>query len=123
MGARNLPKYDDERGRFVEMLKTKDSGQFSFFTAHPNVTRGSHYHHSKSEKFLVIKGSACFKFRNIITDEIFEILITDSEPRVVDTIPGWAHEITNVGEEEIIVMLWANELFNQDFPDTIKAKV
>jgi len=119
----NLPKYVDERGSFVEMLKTQDSGQFSFFTSHPKVTRGGHYHHSKSEKFLVIKGSACFKFRNIITDEIFEIFITGNEFRVVDTIPGWVHEITNVGEEEIIVMLWANEVFNQDFPDTIKAKV
>ena len=71
-----LPKYGDERGVFVEMLKTQDSGQFSFFTAHPGVTRGGHYHHSKTEKFLVIKGSARFGFRHVLTNEMYEIFTT-----------------------------------------------
>ena len=64
-----LPKYGDARGVFVEMLKTPDSGQFSFFTAHPGITRGGHYHHTKTEKFLVIKGTARFGFRHIVTGE------------------------------------------------------
>ena len=100
------------------MLKTKDSGQFSFFTAHPGITRGGHYHHSKTEKFLVIKGDAKFKFKNIITDEFYEVKTSGEKPEIVETIPGWAHDITNVGDNEMIVMLWANEIFDQKNPDT-----
>jgi len=118
-----LPKYGDERGVFVEMLKTSDSGQFSYFTAHPGITRGGHYHHSKTEKFLVIKGKACFGFRHVLSGERYEILTTGDEPRVVETVPGWTHDITNVGEEEMVVMLWANEIFDRDHPDTIACKV
>jgi len=118
-----LPKYGDERGVFVEMLKTKESGQFSFFTAHPGITRGGHYHHTKTEKFLVIKGNARFGFRHIVTGETYELLTTGDEPQVVDTVPGWTHDITNIGEEEMVVMLWANEIFDRDKPDTIAAKV
>jgi UDP-2-acetamido-2,6-beta-L-arabino-hexul-4-ose reductase len=118
-----LPQYGDERGVFVEMLKTKDSGQFSFFTAHPGITRGGHYHHTKTEKFLVIKGRARFGFRHIVTDETYEIVTSGDQPQVVDTVPGWAHEITNIGEDEMVVMLWANENFDRDHPDTVTAQV
>lgn len=112
----------DRRGSFVEMLKTSDSGQFSFFTAHPGITRGGHYHHTKSEKFLVIKGSARFCFRNIDTNETYELTTSDELPEVVETIPGWSHDITNIGDKDMIVMLWANEVFNKNKPDTISYK-
>ena len=118
-----VPKYGDPRGVFVEMLKTKDSGQFSFFTAHPGITRGGHYHHSKTEKFLVIKGRALFKFRQILTDETYSLETSGDEPVIVETIPGWAHDITNIGDDEMVVMLWANEIFDRAKPDTIAAKV
>jgi len=121
--AYNLPRHGDERGVFVEMLKTPDCGQFSCFTAHPGVTRGGHYHHTKSEKFLVIKGSARFCFRHIMTNETFQILTSGERPQVVETVPGWAHDITNIGEDEMIVMLWANENFDSQKPDTIPTKV
>jgi UDP-2-acetamido-2,6-beta-L-arabino-hexul-4-ose reductase len=121
--AYNVPKFADPRGVFVEMLKTKDSGQFSYFTAHPGVTRGGHYHHSKTEKFLVIKGQARFGFRHILTDETFTLLSSGDLPTVVETIPGWSHDITNVGDDEMIVMLWANEIFDRDHPDTIASRV
>ena len=121
--AYDLPKYGDERGVFVEMLKTQDSGQFSYFTAHPGITRGGHYHHTKTEKFLVIRGSARFGFRHVVTDERYEIFTSGETPQVVETVPGWTHDITNVGEDEMIVMLWANEIFDRDQPDTIAAKV
>jgi len=121
--AYEVPKFGDPRGVFVEMLKTKDSGQFSFFTAHPGITRGGHYHHSKTEKFLVIKGNARFGFRHILTDETYELFTSGELPRIVETIPGWSHDITNVGEEEMVVMLWANEIFDRDRPDTITSKV
>ena len=119
----DIPSYGDERGLFVEMLKTSDSGQFSYFTAHPGITRGGHYHHTKSEKFLVIKGSARFGFRDILTNEKYEILTSGEVPQVVETIPGWTHDITNVGDDELVVMLWANEIFDRTKPDTIACEV
>ena len=121
--AYGLSSHVDPRGTFVEMLKTKDSGQFSFFTAHPGVTRGGHYHHAKTEKFLVIKGSARFRFRHVLSDERYEIEVSGDHPAVVETIPGWAHDITNTGTDELVVMLWANEIFDRDRPDTIACPV
>jgi len=115
----SIPSYADERGVFCEMLKTKDSGQFSFFTAHPGITRGGHYHHTKNEKFLVIKGEAVFKFENISTGQRHELTVNGSNPEIVETVPGWTHDITNSGDEELIVMLWANEIFDRQRPDTI----
>ncbi|WP_028862357.1 UDP-2-acetamido-2,6-beta-L-arabino-hexul-4-ose reductase [Psychromonas aquimarina] len=119
----SVTRHGDERGTFVEMLKTKDSGQFSFFTAHPGITRGGHYHHTKTEKFLVIKGKASFKFKHIITGESYELLVDGEESQIVETAPGWSHDITNIGEDELIVMLWANEIFDRENPDTINFKV
>lgn len=113
-----VPKYEDARGVFAEMLKTQDSGQFSFFTAHPGITRGGHYHHSKTEKFLVIKGRALFRFRHMMTDEYHELYTSGEEPEIVETVPGWTHDITNIGHEEMVVMLWANEIFDRNCPDT-----
>jgi UDP-2-acetamido-2,6-beta-L-arabino-hexul-4-ose reductase len=118
-----ISQFSDSRGVFVEMLKTLDSGQISYFTAYPGATRGGHYHHTKTEKFLVIKGEALFRFRHLLTDELFELHASGSSPTVVDTIPGWVHEITNVGVEEMIVMLWANENFDQQKPDTVATTV
>lgn len=114
----SVPKYGDQRGVFVEMLKTPDAGQFSYFTAYPGITRGGHYHHSKTEKFLVIKGKALFKFKHVITEEFYELETSGDEPRIVETVPGWTHDITNIGDEEMVVMLWANEIFDRNKPDT-----
>jgi len=118
-----VEKHADPRGMFVEMLKTPDCGQFSFFTAHPGVTRGGHYHHTKTEKFLVIKGLARYRFRHLVTNEAFEVESSGDEPLVVETIPGWAHDITNIGDDELVVMLWANEIFDREHPDTVASKV
>jgi UDP-2-acetamido-2,6-beta-L-arabino-hexul-4-ose reductase len=114
-----LPSYGDQRGVFCEMLKTTDSGQFSFFTAHPGITRGGHYHHSKNEKFLVVQGTACFKFEHVVTGERYSLDVSSEKYIVVETVPGWTHDITNTGENELIVMLWANEIFDNSAPDTI----
>ena len=113
-----LSKHEDSRGVFVEMLKTPDCGQFSYFTAKPGITRGKHYHNSKVEKFLVLKGNAKFRFFHIQTGESHELFTHGGEAKVVETVPGWAHEITNIGEEEMMVILWANEVFDPDCPDT-----
>ncbi|WP_458766434.1 UDP-2-acetamido-2,6-beta-L-arabino-hexul-4-ose reductase [Cupriavidus basilensis] len=113
-----VPQHSDPRGVFVEMLKTPDCGQFSFFTAHPGITRGGHYHHTKTEKFLVIKGQARFKFRHMQTGQTHELLASGERPEIVETVPGWTHDITNIGTDEMIVMLWANEVFDRARPDT-----
>jgi UDP-2-acetamido-2,6-beta-L-arabino-hexul-4-ose reductase len=114
-----VPKYTDTRGSFVEMIKTPSSGQLSYFTAAPGVTRGGHYHHSKSEKFLVISGFALFRFQQISTGEMLELEISGQDPRIVDSIPGWAHDVKNIGNEDLVVMLWANEVFDRARPDTL----
>ncbi|KQX39175.1 UDP-2-acetamido-2,6-beta-L-arabino-hexul-4-ose reductase [Variovorax sp. Root434] len=113
-----VQQHGDARGVFVEMLKTPDAGQFSFFTAHPGITRGGHYHHSKTEKFLVIKGQARFKFRHMQTGETHELVTAGDKSEIVETVPGWTHDITNIGTEEMVVMLWANEVFDRARPDT-----
>jgi UDP-2-acetamido-2,6-beta-L-arabino-hexul-4-ose reductase len=121
--AYEVQQHADPRGVFVEMLKTPDAGQFSYFTAHPGITRGGHYHHTKTEKFLVIKGTGLFRFRHLVTDERFELTTSGDKPQVVDTIPGWVHDITNVGNDEMVVMLWANEVFDRANPDTVAAPI
>ncbi|MBK1796000.1 NAD-dependent epimerase/dehydratase family protein [Devosia sp. WQ 349] len=119
----DIPQHTDPRGVFVEVMKTPDCGQFSFLSAPPGVTRGGHYHHTKAEKFLVVQGDALFRFRNILTDERFELRVSGDMARVVETIPGWSHDITNVGDQMMIVMLWANEIFDRTRPDTISSGV
>lgn len=116
--AYTVPQHADPRGVFVEMLKTPDCGQFSHFTAYPGTTRGGHYHHSKTEKFLVIKGRARFKFRHMQTGQCHELVTTGEKAEVVETVPGWTHDITNIGSDEMVVMLWANEVFDRLKPDT-----
>jgi len=118
-----IAAHTDPRGAFSEMLKTRTSGQFSFFTAHPGVTRGGHYHHSKTEKFLIVAGTARFCFRHILTGETHAIDVSGDRPEIVETVPGWAHDVTNIGDTPLISLLWANEIFDRERPDTVAAKV
>jgi UDP-2-acetamido-2,6-beta-L-arabino-hexul-4-ose reductase len=118
-----LAAHTDERGSFVEVLKTRENGQVSFFTAKKGVTRGGHYHHTKTEKFVVVQGRALFRFRHIVTGERYELVTSSDQPEVVDTVPGWSHDITNIGDDEMIVMLWANEVYDPTAPDTIIDKL
>ena len=118
-----VTRHEDPRGAFVEMVKSPDSGQVSFFSAHPGVTRGGHYHHSKNEKFLVVAGQACFRFRHIVTGDFYELRTTGEKSEIVETVPGWTHDITNEGETEMFVVLWANEIFDRDKPDTYASPI
>jgi len=121
--AYSLPVHGDARGSFVEILKTPDAGQFSFFTSRPGITRGGHYHHTKTEKFLVMKGHARFGFRNMLSNEVYHLETRGEQPQIVETVPGWTHDITNIGTDEMLVMLWANEIFDRENPDTIISQV
>jgi len=113
-----LKGYSDKRGTFYEFLKTQDSGQFSISTSAPGVTRGKHYHNTKNEKFLVVKGEASIKLRQIHGDDVIEYKVSDKKIEVVEMIPGYTHDISNTGDDEMILLLWANEIFDHDKPDT-----
>lgn len=121
--AYTVPAYTDPRGTFCEMLKTPEAGQFSYFTAHPGITRGGHYHHTKNEKFLVIKGTAKFRFEEVLTGQKEEFVVTAEQHKIVETVPGWSHDVTNIGDDELIVMLWANESFDREKPDTFAKEI
>ena len=113
-----LKGHKDERGTFYEIIKTVDSGQFSLSTTAPGIKRGSHYHHTKNEKFLVVKGEALIEFRHILTDEKVSYKVSDKKMRVVEMIPGYTHNIKNIGDEEMVLFLWANENYDNNNPDT-----
>ncbi|EGC2640038.1 SDR family oxidoreductase [Escherichia coli] len=118
-----IKTFPDHRGVFGEILKTEKNGQLSFFTAEVGVTRGGHYHHTKNEKFLVVQGKARFRFKHIITGQLFEKFVDATQYEIVDTVPGWSHDITNIGDEKLIVILWANEVFNSKKTDTIMSVI
>ena len=116
--SRALASHKDPRGSFVEFLKTGSSGQISCFTAVPGATRGGHYHHSKVERFLVAHGRGRFRFRHALTGETYELVSSADEPAIIETIPGWAHDVTNIGDDNLVVLTWANEPFDPERPDT-----
>lgn len=118
-----ITSHDDQRGRFVEFIKTADSGQVSYFTARPGESRGQHYHHSKTEKFLVVQGEACFRYRQLNTNKYYEIAVSADNPVVIESIPGWAHDVKNSGQKELIVLLWSSEVFDKERPDTIPQEI
>jgi UDP-2-acetamido-2,6-beta-L-arabino-hexul-4-ose reductase len=113
-----LKKNVDQRGAFVETIKSSLGGQFSFSTTFPGVTRGNHYHARKIERFIVIKGKAIIELRRIGTSEILHFKLTGEQPSFVDMPVWYTHNITNDGEEELITLFWINEFFNPDDPDT-----
>lgn len=108
----------DERGAFVELVKTLGSGQFSISTSRPGVTRGNHYHNTKNEKFIVIHGEAVIRFRDIRGKEVVEYPVSGDKPVVVDIPPGYTHNITNTGDGEMILAIWVNEPFDPGQADT-----
>ena len=113
-----LSGHQDARGTFYEILKTIDSGQLGISTTKPGVTRGNHYHNTKNEKFLVIKGEALIELRDVFSDEKIQYYVSDKEMEIVEMIPGYTHNITNTGDTEMILLIWANENYNPDEPDT-----
>ena len=119
----DLTGHNDNRGSFYEIIKTLDSGQFSVSTTAPGISRGNHYHHTKNEKFLVVKGEALIEYRNIITNEKISYNVNGKKMRIVEMIPGYTHKITNVGEEEMVLFLWANECYDEDNSDTFLLEV
>ena len=108
----------DNRGSFTEMLRTSERGQVSVNISKPGITKGNHWHHTKNEKFIVVSGEGLIRFRKIDSDEIIEYRVSGEKIEVVDIPTGYTHSIVNVGETDLITVMWANECFDPDHPDT-----
>lgn len=113
----------DERGSLFELIKSEHFGQIFLSKTYPGVTRGNHYHDSKIEKFCVIQGRAVIRFRHILNSEVLEYQVSDEMIEVVDIPPGYTHHIENLGDGEMIVLFWANQVFNPENPDTYFVEV
>jgi len=116
--AYNLTKRTDPRGSLAEFVKSPPFGQIFVSRTKPGITRGNHYHHTKTEKFLVLEGEAIIRFRHIKSDEVIEYSVQGEEYRVLDIPTGYTHSIENVGDGELITLFWASEIFDPDRPDT-----
>ena len=113
----------DERGSFTEIIRSLDRGQFSVNVSKVGITKGNHWHHTKTEKFLVVSGKASIRFRKIGSDEVLEYIVSSDTLEVVDIPPGYTHDITNIGDKELVTFMWANEPFDPTRPDTYYERV
>lgn len=108
----------DQRGSFTEFLKTPDRGQVSVNISKPGITKGNHWHHSKNEKFLVVSGTGVIRFRKIYTEKVIEYFVSGDKMEVLDIPTGYTHNIENLGDADMVTIMWANEAFNPEKPDT-----
>lgn len=118
-----LKKNTDNRGSFIETVRTSTGGQFSFSTTNPGITRGNHFHTRKTERFVVIRGEAVIRLRRIGTDEVLEFSLNGDNPSFVDMPVWYTHNITNTGKDELLTLFWINEFYNPDDPDTFFEEV
>ena len=114
----------DARGSFTELIRTANAGQMSVNISKPGITKGQHWHNTKNEKFIVVKGHGLIQLRRIGTDEIINYEVNGDEITIVDMIPGYTHNIINLSEtEELVTLMWCNECFNPEKPDTFFQEV
>lgn len=113
-----LTQRSDPRGELAELLKSPYIGQIFVSRTRPGITRGHHYHDTKVKKFVVLEGDAVIRFRHILGGDVIEYPISGHEFRVVDIPPGYTHAIENAGQNDLIVLFWADEIFDSDIPDT-----
>jgi UDP-2-acetamido-2,6-beta-L-arabino-hexul-4-ose reductase len=113
-----LKSHADNRGEFFEFLKTSNNGQVSIFTIKKNKTRGNHFHHSKVEKFLLLSGKVEFYMSDLGSNNSIKIKLDEKRREVIESIPGWFHNIKNIGKKEAIILLWSNQVFDDKKPDT-----
>ena len=113
----------DQRGSFTEFLKTEEYGQVSVNVSKPRITKRQHWHHSKNEKFLVVSGKGLIQFRDIFSDEIIEYYVSGDKLEVIDIPTGYTHNIINIGESDMVTIMWANEKFDPEHPDTYYEEV
>lgn len=121
--AYDLKMNADARGSFTEFLRTDGQGQVSINISKPHIVKGNHWHHTKNEKFLVVKGTGVIRFRKIGTDKVIEYPVSGDKLQVVDIPCGYTHNIENVGDDDMVTVMWANEPFDKDHPDTFYEEV
>lgn len=121
--SRALDLKTDQRGNLAEVIKSESFGQIFVSSSHEGVMRGNHYHHTKVEKFCVIKGKAVIKFRKLDEEEVLSYEVSGEKPEVVDIPPGYTHSIENLTNGEMIVLFWANHIFDPENPDTYYCEV
>jgi UDP-2-acetamido-2,6-beta-L-arabino-hexul-4-ose reductase len=114
----DLKMNGDHRGSFTEFIRTPDRGQVSVNVSKPGITKGNHWHHTKNEKFLVVSGEGLIRFRKIDSEEIIEYRVNGAKMQVVDIPTGYTHSIVNVGENDLVTVMWVNECFDPEKPDT-----
>ena len=113
----------DSRGSFTEVLKTADRGQVSINISKPGITKGNHWHNTKNEKFLVVSGNGVVRFRKPGSEKIIEYRVSGEKLEVVDIPVGYTHSIVNEGTADMVTLMWVNEVFNSEVPDTIWLEV
>lgn len=119
----DLKMNTDSRGSFTEFIRTADRGQVSVNISKPGITKGNHWHHTKNEKFLVVSGRGLIRFRRPDSDEVIEYYVSGEKLQVVDIPPGYTHNIENLGDTDMVTIMWANEPFDPDNPDTYYLEV
>lgn len=118
-----LTMHTDARGSFTEMLKSEERGQVSVNISKPGITKGNHWHTTKNEKFIVVSGKARISFRKIGTEEVITYDVSGDKIEAVDIPPGYTHSITNTGAKDLVIVMWANEPFDPNTPDTYYEEV
>ena len=114
----------DNRGSFTEIIRTTDKGQFAVNISKPGITKGQHWHHSKVEKFVVVHGHGLIQQRNVLSDEVINTEVSGDTITVVETIPGYTHNLINLSDtEDLVTFIWCNECFDPSRPDTYFEKV
>ena len=121
--AYDLNMHCDDRGSFTEFLRTPERGQVSVNISRPGIVKGNHWHHTKNEKFLVVKGEGVIRFRRIDAQEVIEYRVSGDRLQVVDIPCGYTHNIENIGDGEMVTVMWANEAFDPENPDTFYEQV
>ena len=121
--AYDLNMHCDARGSFTEFLRTPERGQVSVNISRPGIVKGNHWHHTKNEKFLVVRGEGVIRFRRIDSDQVIEYRVSGDKLQVVDIPCGYTHNIENVGEGDMVTVMWANEAFDPSHPDTYAMQV
>lgn len=114
-----LLMHEDVRGSFTEILKSAERGQVSINISKPGIVKGNHWHHTKNEKFVVVSGKGLIRFRKHGTDEVLEYYVSGEKLEVVDIPTGYIHSISNVGDTDLVTLMWCNECFDPGRPDTM----
>ena len=113
----------DQRGSFTEIIRTLDRGQVSVNISKPGITKGNHWHHTKNEKFLVVSGTGVIRFRKLNSEKVIEYFVSGEKMEVVDIPVGYTHNIENIGENDMVTVMWVNEAFDSEIPDTYYLEV